>query len=109
MVLFGRKRKWWEDYPQFHERWHNPYWDRYPQPHERWRNPSWDRYRRPYQRRRNRYRDRYPWSHKRNRKRSLPWVLGDCLIRLVTFTVLCALGLAWVKFHFLNGMFPSSF
>ena len=106
MALFGRKRKWREDYPQFHERWHNPYWDRYPQPHERWRNPYWDRYPRPYRRRRNPDWGRY--SYKRHRKRSLPWVFRDFLIRLVAFTFLCALGLAWVKFHFLNGMFPSS-
>jgi len=36
-------------------------------------------------------------------------MLKDFLIRLVAFTILCALGLAWVKFHFLDGQFPSSF
>jgi hypothetical protein len=30
-------------------------------------------------------------------------------IRLVAFIILCALGLAWVKYHFLGGMFRSSF
>jgi hypothetical protein len=36
-------------------------------------------------------------------------MLKDFLIRLVAFTILMALGLAWVKFHFLDGMFSSSF
>jgi hypothetical protein len=36
-------------------------------------------------------------------------MLKDFLIRLVAFTILCALGLAWVRFHFLDGRFPSSF
>jgi hypothetical protein len=36
-------------------------------------------------------------------------MLKDFLIRLVAFTILCALGLAWVKFHFLDGKFLSSF
>jgi len=36
-------------------------------------------------------------------------MLKDFLTRLVAFTLLCALGLAWVKFHFLDGQFPSSF
>ena len=30
-------------------------------------------------------------------------MLRDFLIRLVAFTILCALGLAWVKYHFLDG------
>jgi hypothetical protein len=117
MALFGRKRRWredywrddpeWDRYPRSYEEWRNANWDRYPRPYERWRNPYWDRYPRPYRRRRNPYWGRY--SYKRNRKRSFPWVLRDFLIRLVAFTILCALGLAWVKFHFLDGMFPSSF
>jgi hypothetical protein len=36
-------------------------------------------------------------------------MLRDFLIRLVAFIILCALGLAWVKYHFLGGMFRSSF
>jgi hypothetical protein len=34
-------------------------------------------------------------------------MLVDFLIRLVAFTVLCVLGLAWVKYHFLGGQFRS--
>ena len=117
MALFGRKRKWREDYSQddpelgrylrSFEEWHNANWGGYPRPYVKWRNPNWDRYPRPDRRQRNPYWGRY--SYNRYRKRSLPWVLRDILIRLVAFTILCALGLAWVKFHFLNGMFPSSF
>jgi hypothetical protein len=113
MALFGRERNWREDYRQddpewgrylrSFEEWHNanwggyprpyvPYWRRYPQPYRRRRNPSWGRF-----------------SDKGYRKRSLSWVLRDFLIRLVAFTVLAVLGLAWVKFHFLNGMFRASF
>jgi len=36
-------------------------------------------------------------------------MLVDFSIRLLAFTILCALGLGWVKYHFLDGMFPSSF
>ena len=41
------------------------------------------------------------------RKRSFRAMLVDFLIRLVAFTVLCVLGLAWVKYHFLGGQFRS--
>ena len=113
MALFGRKRKWREDYSQDEpelgrylrsfEEWHNANWGGYPRPYVKWR----DRYPRPYRRPRNPSGGRF--SDKGYRKRSLRWVLRDFLIRLVAFTILCALGLAWVKFHFLEGMFPSSF
>ena len=39
----------------------------------------------------------------RYRKNSLRGAFRDFLIRLVAFTVLCALVLAWVKYHFLDG------
>lgn len=58
---------------------------------------------------RNRNWDRSPDSFARYRKPSFRGMLKDFLIRLVAFTILSALGLAWVKFHFLNGRFPSSF
>ena len=113
MALFGRKRKWREDYSQddpewgrylrSFEEWHNANWGGYPRPYV----PYWGRDPRPYRRRRNPSWGRS--SDKGYRKRSLSWVLRDFLIRLVAFTLLCALGLAWVKFHFLDGMFPSSF
>jgi len=44
----------------------------------------------------------------RYRKPSFRGMLKDFLIRLVAFTILCALGLGWVKFH-LDGQFLSSF
>jgi hypothetical protein len=59
--------------------------------------------------RRNSNWDRYPRSYGKYRKHSIRWMLLDFSIRLLAFTLLCALGLAWVKFHFLDGMFPSSF
>jgi hypothetical protein len=45
----------------------------------------------------------------RYRKPTFRGMLRDFLIRLVAFTVLAALGLAWVKYHFLRGMFRPSF
>jgi hypothetical protein len=60
----------------------------------RWRNRNWNR---------------SPDSYMKYRKPSFRGMLKDFLIRLVAFTILCALGLAWVKFHFLDGRFPSSF
>ena len=60
----------------------------------RWRDERWER---------NRNWDRSPDSYMRYRKPSLRGAFRDFLIRLVAFTVLCALGLAWVKFHFLDG------
>ena len=74
MALFGRKRKWREDY-----------WRR---------NSNWDA---------------YPRSYWRYRRYSFLWMLLDFSIRLLAFTILCVLGLAWVKFHFLDGMFSYSF
>ena len=44
----------------------------------------------------------------RYRKHSVRGMLMDFLIRLVAFTILSALGLAWVKFHFLGGMLQLS-
>lgn len=32
-------------------------------------------------------------------------MLRDFLIRLVAFTVLCVIALAWLKFHYLEGMY----
>ena len=58
------------------------------------RNPNWDR---------------SPDSFTRYRKPTFRGMLRDFLIRVVAFTVLAALGLAWVKFHFLGGMFRPSF
>lgn len=60
----------------------------------RWRNRNWDR---------------SPDSFTRYRKPSFRGMLRDFLIRLVAFIVLCALGLAWVKFYFLGEMFRPSF
>jgi hypothetical protein len=59
--------------------------------------------------RRNRNWDRYPRSYGKYQKHSFRWMLRDFLIRLVAFTIVAALGLAWVKFHFLGGMFQASF
>ena len=59
--------------------------------------------------RRNRNWDRYPRSQGNYQKHSFRWMLRDFLIRLVAFTILAVLGLAWVKFHFLGGMFRGSF
>ncbi len=36
-------------------------------------------------------------------------MLRDFLIRLAAFTFIATLGLAWVKFHFLGGMFRAPF
>jgi len=66
----------------------------------RWQEDNW---------RRNRNWDRYPRSQGNYRKHSFRWMLRDFLIRIVAFTFLAALGLAWVKFHFLGGMFRGSF
>jgi len=44
----------------------------------------------------------------RYRKNSLRGAFRDFLVRLVAFTILCALGLAWVKFHFLDGTWVRS-
>ncbi len=71
-----------------------------------WRRRRWSR---NDWRGRNRNWDRSPDSYMRYRKPSFRGMLKDFLIRLVAFTILCALGLAWVKFHFLDGQFPSSF
>lgn len=60
----------------------------------RWRNRNWDR---------------SSDSFTRYRKPSFRGMLRDFLIRLVAFIILSALGLAWVKYHFLGGMFRSSF
>lgn len=59
--------------------------------------------------RRNRNWDRYPRYQGKYQKHSFRWMLRDFLIRLAAFTLLAALGLAWVKFHFLGGMFRASF
>ena len=85
MAQYWRKRRWRQD------DWRRSYWRRN---HWRGRNRNW-------------YRS--PASFRRYRKPSLWGMLKDFLIRLVAFTILCALGLAWVRFHFLNGCFPSSF
>jgi hypothetical protein len=60
----------------------------------RWRNRNWDR---------------SPDSYMRYRKHSFRRMLMDFLIRLVAFSILSALALAWVKFHFLDGTFRPSF
>lgn len=59
--------------------------------------------------RRNRNWDRSPDSYTRYRKPTFRGMLRDFLLRLAAFTVLAVLGLAWVKFHFLGGMFPARF
>lgn len=40
-----------------------------------------------------------------SRRHSFRWMLRDFLIRLVAFTVLCVIALAWLKFHYLEGMY----
>ena len=60
----------------------------------RWRDERWGR---------NRNWDRSSDSFMRYRKPTFKGMLRDFLIRLVAFTLLCALVLAWVKFHFLDG------
>ena len=58
-------------------------------------------------RRRNRNWEPYWETRWKPRKRSFREMFVDFLIRLVAFTVLCVLGLAWVKYHFLGGQFRS--
>jgi len=36
-------------------------------------------------------------------------MLKDFLIRVVAFTVICALALGWLKYHFLEGRFDFRF
>ncbi len=108
MALFGRKRRWQEDYRRRYTR-RNPYWER----DFDWEEyPDWERYpyrnRYPYWERRP-YRNRYTRPRWKRQRHSFKWMLRDFLIRLGAFILIATLGLAWVKFHFLGGMFQSPF
>lgn len=62
----------------------------------------------PYGGRRNRNWDSHWETRWKPRRRSAREFFVDFAVRVVAFTLLCALGLAWVKFHFLGGMFRPS-
>lgn len=42
------------------------------------------------------------------RKHSFRWMLTDFLIRLVAFSIASFIALAWLKFHYMDGMFSFS-
>jgi hypothetical protein len=55
--------------------------------------------------------DSWTWREYRRepQRRSFRWMLRDFLIRVVAFTVLSALALAWLKYHFMDGTFTFDF
>ena len=66
----------------------------------KWRGDDW---------RRNSTWDNYPRSYGEYRIHMLRWMLREFLIRIVAFTIVSAIVLALVKFHFWEGRFSSSF
>lgn len=108
MAQFGRKRRWHEDNRIRHTQL-TPYrerdfdWEEFP----KWDSSSYqNRY--PYWEGRP-YRNRYTRPRWKRQHHSFKWMLRDFLIRLGAFILIATLGLAWVKFHFLGGMFQGSF
>ena len=60
----------------------------------RWRGPRWNR---------------YPGYSANYYQHPLKWMLREFITRLVVFTILCALGLAWVKLYLLDEVLTFDF